>query len=281
MKKNAYAESTIEATSKRLKHLSKHCSLNNPENVKVFIASKQCSNGFKESLVEAYALYCKTNNIVWDKPFYERYDKLPKIPSEDKLNMIIANSSKRMALILSIIKDLGLRPIEITWLKVKDIDLDSGVVTITSAKHCIGRTLKLKPNTLAMLKNYIVLKKLNVNDRLFPIKSSSISESYRIVRNRLASKLNDVSIKTIRLYDFRHFKASMEYYRTKDLLHVKTLLGHKDIRTTLRYVQLIGFSNDEYTCAVARTVDEAKALIELGFEFVCDIDGVKLFRKRK
>ena len=281
MKKNAYANSTIEATAKRLKHLSKYCNLDNPENVKVFIANKQCSNGFKESLIEAYALYCKANNISWSKPFYERYDKQPKIPSEEKLNMIIANSSKRLALILSMIKDLGLRPIEVTWLKVKDIDLDNGVVTVTSAKYCVGRTLKLKSNTLAMLKNYIALKKLNVNDRLFPVKSSSISESYRIVRNRLANKLNDPSIKTIRLYDFRHFKASMEYYKTKDLLHVKNLLGHKDLRTTLRYTQLINFGNDEYHCAVAKNVDEAKQLIESGYEYVTTFDGIMLFRKRK
>jgi integrase len=281
MKKNAYADSTIEAVYKRLKHLSKYCNLDNPENVKVFIASKQCSNGFKESLIEAYAIYCKANNISWNKPFYERYDKQPKIPSEEKLNMIISNSSKRLALILSMIKDLGLRPIEVTWLKVKDIDLDSGMVTITSAKYCVGRTLKLKSQTLAMLKNYIVLKKLNQNNRLFPVKSSSISESYRLVRNRVADKLNDPTFKTIRLYDFRHFKASMEYYKTKDLLHVKNLLGHKDLRTTLRYTQLINFGSDEYHCAVAKNVDEAKQLIEQGFEYVTEFNGVKMFRKRK
>lgn len=32
---------------------------------------------------------------------------------------------------------------------------------------------------------------------------------------------------------------------------------------------------------VDRTVDEAKALIESGFEYVTDMQDVKLFRKRK
>jgi len=54
MKKEAYAESTIGAVGKRLKHLQKHCNLDNPEVVKGFIAQKNCSNAFKESLVEAY-----------------------------------------------------------------------------------------------------------------------------------------------------------------------------------------------------------------------------------
>lgn len=176
---------------------------------------------------------------------------------------------------------MGLRPIELTWLKVKDIDLENGVVTVTSAKHCVGRTLKVKPNTLTMLKTYIREKKLNQNDKLFPVQSSSLSEQFRRVRNRLSEKLGDPSIRTVRLYDFRHFKASMEYYKTKDLLHVKALLGHKDLRTTLRYTQLIDFPNDEWTCCVAKNLQEACQLAEQGFEYVTEMDGAKIFRKRK
>jgi integrase len=281
MKKEAYAESTINAVRKRLLYLAKNCLLDQPEVVKGFVAEKDCSNAFKETLVEAYNLYYRANDIVWKKPFYDRYDKLPKIPSEEKLNMIIARSSKKFALILSMMKDLGTRPIELTWLKVKDIDLEKGVVTITSAKHCVGRTLKLKAQTLVMLNAYVLLKKIGQNDRLFPVDSGSISEGYRRFRNKLADNLGDMSLKSIRLYDFRHFKATMEYHRTKDLLHVKRLLGHKDLRTTLRYTQLIEIEGDEYHSATAKTIQEAQKLIEQGFEYVVEIDGFKLFRKRK
>jgi len=34
-------------------------------------------------------------------------------------------------------------------------------------------------------------------------------------------------------------------------------------------------------CKTAETVDEAAKLMEAGFEYVCEINGVKLFRKRK
>ena len=199
MKKEAYAESTINAVRKRLLYLAKNCLLDQPEVVKGFVAKKECSNAFKETLVEAYNLYYRANDIVWKKPFYDRYDKLPKIPSEEKLNMIIARSSKKFALILSMMKDLGTRPIELTWLKVKDIDLEKGVVTITSAKHCVGRTLKLKAQTLVMLNAYVLLKKIGQNDRLFPVDSGSISEGYRRFRNKLADNLGDMSLKSIRL----------------------------------------------------------------------------------
>jgi hypothetical protein len=76
----------------------KNCLLDQPEVVKGFIAEKNCSNAFKETLIEAYDLYCQATGIVWNKPFYERYDKLRKIPSEEKLNMIIARSSKKVCI---------------------------------------------------------------------------------------------------------------------------------------------------------------------------------------
>jgi integrase len=282
MKKNAYEETTIKATAKRLKHLQKNCYLADPESIKLYVANKKCSNAFKETLIETYDIYMRSIQQQWNKPFYQRYDKLPKIPTEEKINMLISQARTRMALFLSLSKDLGSRPIELTWLRVKDINLENGIVNITSAKHCIGRALKLKPNTLEMLRKYINNKQLNQDDRIFPTESEYICESYRKLRNTLAKKLQDPTIQQIRLYDFRHFKATMEYHKTRDLLHIKALLGHKDLRTTLRYTQLLEtLASDEYYCKTANNVKEASQLIENGFEYVTEIDGTKLFRKRK
>jgi hypothetical protein len=36
-----------------------------------------------------------------------------------------------------------------------------------------------------------------------------------------------------------------------------------------------------HSLATAKTVDEAAKLVEQGFDYVTDVDGVKLFRKRK
>jgi len=40
-------------------------------------------------------------------------------------------------------------------------------------------------------------------------------------------------------------------------------------------------TEDEYTCKVARTPNEIQELVELGFEFVLQKDGLAYFRKRK
>ncbi|MCW3984189.1 MAG: hypothetical protein NWE96_09370 [Candidatus Bathyarchaeota archaeon] len=59
------------------------------------------------------------------------------------------------------------------------------------------------------------------------------------------------------------------------------LLGHKNIKNTLIYTQLVTFQDDDFICKTAETVKEAKELIEAGYEYVTEMDGLRLFRKRK
>ena len=76
----------------------------------------------------------------------------------------------------------------------------------------------------------------------------------------------------------------MLYHKTKDILLVKRQLGHKSINNTLIYIDLeatLYNTKDEWTHIVAKTLDEACNAIDTGFEYVTDMDGYKLFRKRK
>jgi len=73
----------------------------------------------------------------------------------------------------------------------------------------------------------------------------------------------------------------MEYAKTKDILHIMKMPGHRNVQSTLMYTQLVNFESDEYHSATAKTVEEAQKLVETGFEYVCDFEQAKLFRKRK
>jgi len=39
--------------------------------------------------------------------------------------------------------------------------------------------------------------------------------------------------------------------------------------------------DDELVSEVASTVEEARKLVDAGFDYVCDVDDAKIFRKRK
>lgn len=76
----------------------------------------------------------------------------------------------------------------------------------------------------------------------------------------------------------------MEYHKTQNIIQVQRLLGHKSVLNTQLYVNLeqaIFEFNDQYEVKLAATVEEAVKLVEVGFEYVTEMDGRKLFRKRK
>lgn len=57
------------------------------------------------------------------------------------------------------------------------------------------------------------------------------------------------------------------------------LLGHKNIRNTLVYTHLVNWESDEFISKVASGQKEISELIEAGFEFVLQKDGLAYFRK--
>jgi len=53
MQRNAYEDSTTKKVADLLKRLQKNCNTSNPEEVKLYIARKKCSNAYKENLIES------------------------------------------------------------------------------------------------------------------------------------------------------------------------------------------------------------------------------------
>ena len=283
MKKKGKADATIKNVNKALKVIAKNCNLDNPEEVTTFLAILDKKNGYKRALCYSYSNYVKVHKLTWNRPNYYQNAKMPKIPLESKIECIMANAPKKLVTAIAISKDTGLRPVELMRLKLKDLDLQKGAVYPETAKHGSPRVLKLKNKTLNILNKYLATVSIGLNDNIFGTwNSDSYGKWFRHSRNKTAEKTQDLSIKTIRLYDLRHFFATMTYHRTKDILFVKQQMGHKKIETTLIYTQLLQFEQDNnYTCKVAQNVEQATELIENGFEYVTEMDGLELFRKRK
>jgi len=269
------SESTIETVGNRLKHLAEHSNLDTPSDVKRFIASKPVANCYKHELAKAYNYYAVCRGIEWTRPKYRFERQVPKIPTTEHLSEIVSRASRKYQVIFRLLATSGSMPIELHRLDVhRDIDLDKGTVTIQGSKGHKGRVLKLKANLIADLRIF-----LSKYDR-FP-KPETIGRKWRKYRNRTAKELEKPSIRKIRLYDLRHYFGTMLYHKTKDILYTQQQMGHKKIETTLLYTQLVNFNEDEWYSAVAKTIKECQKLVEAGFEYVCTIQGAKIFRKRK
>ncbi|MEM2995749.1 MAG: hypothetical protein QXI91_07065 [Candidatus Bathyarchaeia archaeon] len=74
-------------------------------------------------------------------------------------------------------------------------------------------------------------------------------------RKRVAYKLKNPRILQITFKTLRHWTATMEYHRTKDILYVKQILGHRNINNTLIYITLaeeLFKDKQEYISKVAK-----------------------------
>jgi integrase len=279
MLKEGYRESTIYATSQRLKHLSKlGANLSDQESIKEVIAHQKWQEGTKVSYVNAYARLCKMQGIHFDKPRYRiDHQKLPFIPTETEIDQLIASCGKKVSTFLQILKETGMRSGEAFRLKWKDLDFVTKTVRVNNPeKHGNARLLKLSEKLISMLKALP-----QKTDRLFPGSVNSMRSNFGSQRKRTANKLKNPRLLRISFHTFRHWKATMTYHKTKDILYVKKILGHKSINSTLLYTQLISFEGDEFDVKVAETKQEIVKLLEAGFEWVGKDNGLTYFRKRK
>ena len=280
MKKQGYAESTITRRVKLLKTLNKRGgNLLDPESIKLVIAEQEnWKTTTKEHAVTAYTSFLRILNIKWNPPKYLRVRKLPFIPSEVEVNDLISGCNKKTCAFLKLLKETGIRSGEAWQLQWTDFNFENRIVSITPEKGSNPRALPISNELISMLK-------------AFPKKASKVfngsirhfRRNYRRQRKRIAQKLQNPRINHITFHTFRHFKATMEYHKTKDIIHVKQILGHKSINSTMLYTQLVSFKENDYHVKVANNVKEACELVKSGFRYVTGeyTDGGKIFRKPK
>jgi integrase len=276
--KSNYTKRNIE---KFLQLINRKADLDNPKEVLLFISRHECSNSMKECLCYAYRRYCKYYNIEAKIPFHEPDPKPIHVPTKERLNIIISSASGAMVTKLSVSMETGVRPIELHTLKVKDVDIEQKLLYPTTAKHGASRTLKISSKLATMIQEHIIRHNLQPNNQLFKGTATQYGKNFRQLRNRLAEKLHDPTIRTIRLYDFRHYFCTRKCYEIQNPFIVMNLMGHKRLETTQIYMHLLNLEEGEWVCEGAETKDRAMNLIEAGFQYVTTIEGIQLFKKRK
>jgi integrase len=241
------------------------------------LADASYSMGTKDLASDVLANYYRFRGRYFSKPNYVRVEKLPFIPLEAEIDSLISGSGPKMSAFLQTLKETGVRCGEGWNLGWRDIDTERGLVTVTPEKGSRPRQFKISPKPSSML------SKLPHKGVLIfgTCKMEAFRRNYEVKRRSLAGKLANPRLHQITLHTFRHWKATSEYHKTHDILHVMQLLGHKNIKNTLIYTHLVDWKSEDFVCKVAKNLQEASSLIEAGFEYVTEIEGVKLFRKRK
>ncbi len=283
MQRSGYRPSTIQSCVSALKAVARRSNLLDPENVKAYVASAPVSENRKQTIFEHLTRFYKWKHIPFSAPRWKRIEVLPFIPTEIEINQLISGVDAKRAAFLQLVKETACRPGEAWGLRWIDLDTERNCVRISPEKNSRPRERKITRRLFAMLDR--LPKRWEMvfhNPELEPVESlDDFRRTFIRQRSLVAEKLQNPRIKRITFKTLRHFTATMEYHKTKDILHVMNLLGHKNIKNTLVYTHLVSFETDEFVCKVAGTIKEATQLLEVGFDYVTEMDGNKLFRKRK
>jgi len=216
----------------RLKCLIKlGANLNDPEHVKKLIANDNWKDSYKAALTSAYSSFAEMVGIEWKPPIYKPTQKLPFVPHEKEIDALIAGCGKKVATSLQLLKETAMRSGESWNLEWTDIDNENHTVTCTPEKHGNPRQFKVSGTLIAMLNTLPKTGTKVFGDTSLIAHRNNFTHQ----RKRIAQKLQNPRILKISFHTLRHWKATMEYHRTKDILHVKEMLGHKRISSTLIY----------------------------------------------
>ncbi len=282
LKKKGLREPTIQSYSSVLRGLlAAGADLGDPESVKEALAETSRSPHWKALAIAAYTAFLKMCGGTWEPPACEVTRKLPFIPTEEEIDALIASCGRKTAALLQTLKETGMRVGEALRLRWVDVDLERRLLILNEPeKRGAPRIFKISEKLAGMLG-----KLPKKGEKIFAAAIKPSWTAFSRSRRRAAEKLQNPRLLRIGFHTIRHWKATMEYHKTKDILHVKQLLGHQRVDTTTLYIQLeealFSKPSDEFHSAVAKTVDEARRLIEAGFDYVCTFEGAMLFRKRK
>lgn len=147
----------------------------------------------------------------------------------------------------------GLRRGELFNLYWNDINFDRAILTIKGDTAKSGKTRHVPLNSIAMqsLKDWQLVAQHD--DLVFA--NNKTQKVFMHVKKAWASVLDKANIKDFRWHDMRHHFASKLVMEGVDLNTVRELLGHADIKMTLRYAHL---APEHKANAVAKLVKEYK-----------------------
>ncbi len=180
----------------------------------------------------------KREKFFFDIPRPKKPSILPNvlaISQVEKLFSHVENLKHKTMLYLAY--SAGLRVSEVVNLRVRDIHSERMVITVKGAKGKKDRTVPLSPGILGLLRKYYAA--YQPKEWLFegqygnsPYSTRSLEQIFHRAKN--AAKISQ----PVTFHSLRHSYATHLHERGTDIKLIQELLGHNDLKTTLRYTHV-------------------------------------------
>ena len=176
--------------------------------------------------------------FFWEIPRPKKPYQLPKVISEEKIikGLQTIENLKHKALLYTAYS-AGLRVSEVVKIKIADIDSDRMQIRIESAKGKKDRLVTLAEATLLVLREYFI--KYKPNKYLFEGQNGEEHYSTRSAQVVFNQQFERIGLhKYFSFHSLRHSYATHLLENGTDIKYIQELLGHNDIKTTLRYTHV-------------------------------------------
>jgi integrase/recombinase XerD len=176
--------------------------------------------------------------FFWEIPRPKKVQKLPKVISEEKiLEGLLKVSNLKHKTLLLLAYSAGMRVSEVVQLKITDINSDRMQININHAKGKKDRVVTLSKGILPILREYYI--KYKPLDWLFEGTNSNEHYSSRSAQQVFKDAYKKLGLPPqCSFHSLRHSYATHLLESGTDISYIQKLLGHNDIKTTLRYTQI-------------------------------------------
>lgn len=185
-----------------------------------------------------YEQVLKRDKFFWEIPRPKKRLILPKVISEEKiLQYLFTVENIKHRTILLIAYSAGLRVSEVVNLKTTDIDTDRMQIFIQNAKGKKDRIVPLSKTIKALLDVY--RQEFNPQNWLFEGQTKELAYSVRSAQIIFREACTQLKLpKNVGFHSLRHSYATHLLDNGTDVKYIQQLLGHNDIKTTLRYLHV-------------------------------------------
>lgn len=191
-------------------------------------------------------------NIISPK---EHFDKVPmrhRNLADEEEEKLYPNLSEKLQLIVDIALSTGMRKMEILSSEDVNIDLDKREVTITTEKSKTNTERRIPLNDKAFNAFQILVNNGKSNSYLFP-SSSSKAGHMTDLQKQFKRALKKAGIEDCHFHDLRHTFATRLLHNGVNVYEIMLLLGHSDLKTTLRY---LGLKDERDLSSAVKTLDK-------------------------
>jgi integrase len=287
------SEKVIKRIGTALSRIAEKANLDNPQEVKLFIADlrvkdkkgeeKNADNQTKNKYASAYNHYCVANKIEWKKPYYKVVEKTPLIPTPQDVQAIIDNCSEDYVTIFTIEAEIGCCPEELYQVTRGDVNTETGSISIKGVKGHASKNYKLKPQTKELLLRFLARHQ---KEHPFP-KAHTQSQMFLQFKTKAYEKLHRPEIMKIQLRNLRNYSGE-RFYKSlpiRDPIMLMQHFRHKKLERTMHYVRAIflDYEEDEnWISLITNSPEEECRAVEKGYQLVRGISETKaIYRKRK